>query len=251
MSSNGGAIAWSLAIVLLDASTRVREVIRLCRELVEWRGIPIPGVLLTLAEAHALDADFSQARSVVDQAAEIYRDWGHYRGPIYIAYTRGRVELLFGDAIAAERRARHGLEMGASVGGDEYDGANALILAQALCQQRRFDEADDVAATYAGVTSPLDIGRVAAWDGVRAEILVHHEQWSEAVNVARQAIIAVDQTDLFSLRADLRLPLALALRGCRDRDAADRTAAEALCLYEAKGHRAGAEKAAALRASHP
>jgi DNA-binding SARP family transcriptional activator/tetratricopeptide (TPR) repeat protein len=239
MSFNGGQMAWGLASVCLLGPTPIREAIRRCRELVEWRGIHIPGVLITLAEAHGLDGDFRQARAVVDQGAEIFREWGHRRAPIYVAHTRGRIELLAGDPVAAERYARSGLEVGASVGGDETDVDNALVLARALCQQRRFDEADHVIATYSGATSAHDVGRAAAWNGLRAQIRTHAQQWADAVDLARRAVAAADRTDLYTLRADLRLPLAAALRGCGDGANADRTLAEAVQLFEAKGNRVG------------
>jgi DNA-binding SARP family transcriptional activator len=239
---NGGQIAWCLAEVLLRGPTPVTEVIRRCRELVEWRGLEIAGVLTTLAEAHAFEANFQEARLVVSRSAEIFRDWGHRRGPIYVAYTRGRIELLAADPVAAEEHGRNGLELGARVGGDETDGANALILAQALCQQRRYDEADAVAATYSGATSALDIGRAAAWNGVRAEIRIHRGDWAGAVGFAQQAVTAVDHTELCDLRADLRLPLAVAQRGDGDEAGAARTRAEALSLYAAKGNRAGSAR---------
>jgi DNA-binding SARP family transcriptional activator/tetratricopeptide (TPR) repeat protein len=241
--ANAGQIAWGLAIGLLEGPTPVPEAIARCRKLVDWRGQTIPGVLLELAHMHALNAEIGEARAVLARAARIYREWGHRRGPIFHAYAQARVELAAGDASAAETQARRGLELGASVGGDETDGANALALAEALCRQGRLEEVEDVVRTYAGATPDDEIGRAAAWNAVRAEIRMHRGAWADAVELATRAVAAVDGSDFFTLRAELRLTLAAALHGSGDVEGARRVAADAIVLFEAKANATGLARA--------
>jgi tetratricopeptide (TPR) repeat protein len=240
---NAGQAACGLASVLLDGPTPVLEAIPPCRELVEWRGNAIAVVLIPLSGLHALNADFDEARAVLARAARIFRDSGMRRPPIYIAHARGRVELAAGAPDVAEQLAREGLELGASVGGDETDGANALVLAESLCRQRRFDEAEEVVSTYASATPDQDVGRAAVWNAVRAEIRTHRCAWADAVELASLAVAAIDRTELFNLRGELRLPLAAALRGAGDDAGARRAAIEALRLFETKGNVVGLAKA--------
>lgn len=240
---NAGQAAWGLAAVLLDGPTPVLEAIPRCRELVDWRGNTIAGVLIPLSGLHALNADFDEARAVLARAAGIFRDWGMRRPPIYIAHALGRVELAAGAPDVAERLAREGLALGVSVGGDETDGANALVLAESLCRQGSFDEAEEVVRVYAAATPDQDVGRAAEWNAVRAEIRTHRREWAEAVELASLAVAAVDRTDLFNLRGELRLPLAAALRGAGDAAGANRATDEALRVFEAKGNVVGLAKA--------
>ncbi len=242
----GGQIVWGLANILLEGPTPVPEALARCPELVEWRGHTIAGALLPLAQLHALNADFDEARAVLVRAARIFREWGMPRAPIYIALAESQVELAAGELENAERHARHGLEVGASVGGDECDGGNALVLARSLCQQGRFDEAEDVVAAHASATSGDDIGRIAMWNAVRAEIRAHRSAWKEAAELARRAVLDIDRTDLFNLRAELRLTLASVLGRCGDADGASRAATEALRLFETKGNLVGVANARAF-----
>jgi len=246
--SSGGTIAWGLAAVLLDGPTPVPAAITRCRELVDWKGHPIAVVMLPLAELHALHGDLAQARAVLAQAAWMIREWSTRRPPLFLALTGARVELAAGQFEKAEQYSRQGLELGASLGGDEADIANALVLAQSLCRQGRIDEADGVLATYASVASGQDAGQAATWNAVRAELRAHHRAWADAVELASRAVASVDRTGLFNLRAELRLTLAAALRGAGDAAGASRAATQALRLFEAKGNNAGLARARDLLA---
>jgi tetratricopeptide (TPR) repeat protein len=245
-SPNGGQIAWGLAGCYLDGAMPVTVALHRCRQLVDWRGNAIPGVLLTLAVLLAMDADFEQARAMVDQGGQIFDEWGHLRGPVYAALARGRVELLARDAAAAEQHARRGLELSARLGGDENDVDNALVLAWSLCRQRRFDEAEAVAAKHSRSTTAPDGGRAATWMALRAQVLMHRSEWRVAGRLAGEAVRAVDQTELFNLRAELRLTLAGALLGQTDSRAARTVATEALQLFDIKGNIVGAASARQL-----
>jgi cytochrome c-type biogenesis protein CcmH/NrfG len=235
-NANGGQIAWGFASVLVEGPTPVPEAIARCCDLVNWRGNPIPGVLIELAKLHALNADVDEARSVLARVAQIYREWGHRRGPIYHAVALATAELVAGAVEEAERQARRALELGAAVGGDESDVASALLLAESLVRQGRLDEVEEVVRANAGLTSTADIGRSAAWNALRADVRMHHGSWGGAVGLAHGAVDAIDRTELFTVRAELRLTLAAALLGSGNPPGARLVATEAVRMFAAKGN---------------
>ena len=117
VNSNGVMLAWGSASVLLDGPTPISMAIPRCRELVDWRGNTVPGVLFVLAELHALNAEFDEARAVLARAASAVRRWGGHRTPLFLALSSARVHVAGGDIEWAEQQARHGLDIGAALGG--------------------------------------------------------------------------------------------------------------------------------------
>jgi len=237
------AIVWGIASVYLEGPTPLDVAIARCRELLDYRGQTQPGVMFELAVLLAMRHEFAEARELLVRAAANVRERGVRRPPLFLALASARVELAANETGRAEEHARHGLELGAALGGDEADAENAIVLAQVLCRQQRFDEAEEVVAGFAGKTSYRDIARTASWNALRAEIRAYRGAWGDAVELAGRAVAGIDQTDFINVRAELRLTLAAMLRGAGNATDSERVAIEAMNLFQAKGSPVGVERA--------
>ncbi len=156
----------------------------------------------------------------------------------------GIVELLAGDAAAAEQRLRAARDGYAELGVDTGAGHAAALLARALLEQGR--DAEAVALTeQAEQRAGEDLKTAIAWRGVRAEALARRGDHADAQRLAREAVALTEPTDALADKADALMTLAAVLRACDDADGAAETAARARELYAEKEHEAGLARAAA------
>jgi tetratricopeptide (TPR) repeat protein/ketosteroid isomerase-like protein len=159
---------------------------------------------------------------------------GHIHALLEIDMFAGMVELLAGEAVAAEtvlRRAHRGF-VARGVGVDAAQAA--ALLARALLAQGLVEEAltfTEGSERLAGV----DLKSAIAWRAARAEALAHQGHTVEALEAARAAVALADPTDALIDQADAHLSLAVVLRASGNDSDAEREARRALDLYERKG----------------
>ena len=161
------------------------------------------------------------------------------------AIHAGIVELLAGDSAAAEAHLRGSVEGFTALGVDLGAAQAGALLARALVDQGRFDEA--IAATEeAERHAGGDLKTTITWCGVRAEALARRGAHDEALALAQRAVDLAEPTDALPDKADAWMALAtahaVAGRGSEARGAAGR----ARELYAAKDHGAGVLRATAL-----
>jgi ATP/maltotriose-dependent transcriptional regulator MalT len=120
------------------------------------------------------------------------------------------------------------------------------LLAQVVYAQGRADEAEEITLRVELLSDADDVEPQAAWRSVRAKVLAGRGRTGEAELLARDAVRLVRTTDSPWMQADALLDLAEVLRRSTGPDEARAVAAEALGLYEVKGDRAAAARAAAL-----
>jgi hypothetical protein len=144
----------------------------------------------------------------------------------------GRVELLEGDAAAAERVLRPAYD-GLRTLGLGIDAARAAaLLARALLALGRNTEAEALSHESEALAGD-DLQAAIAWRGVRAEALAARGEHATAVELATAAVGIAAATDALLDHADARVALAAALAGAgRDATPERRRAAD---LWEAKG----------------
>jgi tetratricopeptide (TPR) repeat protein len=147
------------------------------------------------------------------------------------------MELLAGDAAAAERELQRGLEILRPRGPDAYQEA---ILAEALYQQGRFDDAATHARTAEAHAPADNVQAQVAWRGVRAKLEAADSPERARVLVA-EAVSLAEATDATNLLADALADLAVVLHLARD-DAVEDVARRAVALYEQKGNVAAAHR---------
>lgn len=162
------------------------------------------------------------------------------------------VEMLAGDYAAAEAHAHRGFSLYEQMESSTGLGLCAGMLAQALCAQRRDEEAahwSEVSEHNMGTNGiSVDSGG-RRWRQVRAKVLARRSELEDAERLAREAVASAEQTDSLRAQADALLDLAEVLElADRAADAAAATAG-ANGLYQRKGVRASTIRAVPLRAT--
>jgi class 3 adenylate cyclase len=223
------------------ASGRCLDVVRVLRitqgaPAVEAVALNCQGVL------EALRGRTDAARRMVASSRKMVEELGIAHRLFEADVFAGRIDLLEGDSVSAERALRgayHGLrELGLRI-----DAARAgALLARAQLAQGRASEAEDLSRESEALAGD-DLQASIAWRGVRAEALARRGETSAAVELAQAAVAIASATDALLDHADARLALAAALRAAgrdREADAEERRARE---LWEAKGATLLAERA--------
>ncbi|HEY2775371.1 MAG TPA: adenylate/guanylate cyclase domain-containing protein [Candidatus Binatia bacterium] len=223
------------------ASGRCLDVVRVLRitqgaPAVEAVALSCQGVL------EALRGRTEAARRMITSAHKMVEELGITQRVLEADVSAGLVELLEGDAPAAERNLRGAYEglrdLGLGIGAAQ---ASAL-LARALLAQNRDAEAE--ALSYESeLLAGDDLKAAIAWRGVRAEALARRGEHDAAVELATAAVELASATDALLDHADARLALAAALRAAgrdAEADAEERRARE---LWDAKGATLLAERA--------
>jgi tetratricopeptide (TPR) repeat protein len=194
----------------------------------------------------AMQGRFDQARDLARHSRDIFEDLGVLawlaKGCRVLA---GAVELLAGDPVTAEREFRWCHETLARMGdrdGASYTGA---LLAEALCEQGRFADADVLAQMARETRSAWILTQTTA-DRVRAAVLAHRGELEAALSVAEEATALAGQTDSPNMHADaLQLHGRLLLADDDAEHARDRLR-RAVDLYAAKGNVVAARETAAI-----
>jgi DNA-binding SARP family transcriptional activator len=239
-----------LAAALRYGPTPVAESIRRCRALLE--GADLGGeanVLVQLAALEAMHGRLEEARDLVGRARALYEDLGQPAlAHAHSGGARGEIELLAGEAPAAERAFRDSYGALESIGDRAYVATQAALLAEAVYLQDRHAEAMQWSRLAEEAGSADDIPTQFLWRAVRARLLAVAGETGEAEALADEAVRLAEATDALDQRAKVVFDRAEVLRLC-GRDAEARGAAEdALALFDLKGNVVAAERVRALLA---
>ena len=118
----------------------------------------------------------------------------------------------------------------------------ATLLAEALCLQGRFEEAETVTETSERTAWPDDLHAQVGWRAARAQSFAGRGEARRGEELAREALMLLEGADDLDLHGDAFVALGATLTGQARREAFD----EAVALYEAKGNLASAERARRL-----
>jgi class 3 adenylate cyclase/tetratricopeptide (TPR) repeat protein len=224
----------------------VQEIERRCDELLKMRvgtGYEAPA-LMALAWCRAMQGRFGEARDLVRRSRAIYEDLGLRLRSTIVAETAGGIEMLAGDALAAEQELRPSLVALAEMGEQGIQSTVAAALAHALIEQGRLGEAEEMVSASELAGAEDDMSTYVLGQSARARILAAQGRHEEAERVARDAVGRAEETDDLNMRADAVLDLGRVLSEAGDRDGAVFAVEQALSLYEAKGN------SAAVAAAH-
>ena len=201
----------------------------------------------TLGGLHAMRGDFEEARGLHARAVTTYEEIGHHFRRASRSLVGGEIEMLAGNAAAAEQELAHGCEILERMGERGLRSTLTAFLARALAAQERFDEAEERTRYREETAGADDLVTQVVWRSTRAVVLAHRgERPGPAESMAEEATALSADTDFLDLRASALAGLAevLVLAG-RDDDAA--VAAEsATATFERKGNVVAARRAAAL-----
>jgi tetratricopeptide (TPR) repeat protein len=186
-----------------------------------------------------MQGDLAAGRADIEAGRALIREFG---ADFYVAGSaqeQAQLELESGEPAAAEIAAREAYEMYIALRGNDPSSA-ANLLARALLDQGRIDEADHFTRVSEEKTQPDDVGSQMEWRSARARILVRRGDRAEAEALAREAVALGEPTDYFEFHAQALIALAEALS---DRsDEAAQCLEDAIRLYERKESVVGAER---------
>jgi ATP/maltotriose-dependent transcriptional regulator MalT len=218
----------------------VEEIERRCDELLNMSvgtGYEAPA-LMALAWVRAMQDRFGEARDLVRRSRAIYEDLGLRLRSTSVAETAGGIEMLAGDAIAAEQELRASLVALAEMGEQGNQSTVAAALAHALIEQGRLDEAEEMVSASELAGAEDDVSTHVLGQSARARILAAQGRHEEAERIARDAVGRSEETDDLNMRGDTLLDLCRVLSDAGERDGAVSAVEQALKLYEAKGNSA-------------
>ena len=205
------------------------------------------GVLLVASSILAAMAGaFDEARSRCGEGKEILDALGQGVSAAAITTWSSAIELLAGDAEAAERELRPALERLQEIGERGNLASIAAQLAEALHAQGRFEEALAATITSEEASSPDDVHAQIAWRVARAKALAQLGRGREAQETGDAAVELAGTTDSPVLAAEALLALAVAHAAAGEAEEGRDAAGQAQQLYDGKGNVVAARWARAL-----
>ncbi len=216
------------------------EIERRCRELLErsdGTGYEAPA-LRALAWVRAMQGRFDDARELVQASRAIFEDLGLRLRSTFVSETAGEIEMLAGDAVAAEREFRSGFDAAVDMGEQGFQATIAAALAHALIEQGRLDEAEEMVSAGELTGAEDDVSTRVLGRSARARIQAGRGRYEEAARIARDAVTISETTDDLNMRGDTLVSLATVLLASGDRDGAGVAFEAALRLYASKGNAA-------------
>lgn len=218
---------------LFNGPTPVKDILR-WREEKEFR----PGVSVIEAALLSMDGQTARARDICGRASARLKELGMLLWEIALTEFGWEVEMQAGDYASAERYARRGCELYGEMRSEIGVSLSGGMLADALYEQGRHEEAAEWAEISERKAPDGEIGPGGVrnrWREVQAKVLARRGDYERAEQLAREALTVTGRTDSTGSQADAALALAEVLKlAGRDGDAAA-AAARAAELYERKG----------------
>jgi class 3 adenylate cyclase len=202
---------------------------------------PALGVLGALV---AMEGRFDEGRALVAQSRALMNEFGL---PILFAAAANwaaPLELWAGDPVAAERVLRESIEVLEAKGETAFLSTLAALLAEALYQQGRLEEAQEATQISERASASDDFASQVEWRAVRAKVMAIRGEREEGETLAREAVAIVESTDYLDMRGDAWMSLAEVLTRVARPGAAE-AVEQALALYERKGNLVSAARARA------
>lgn len=237
------AALWGPAPVA-RASGRCLDVMRILRMGSGARHVEA-GALRCQAVLEAMRGRPDAGREVLASCRALLEELGLRLELLETAMYAGQLELIAGDAAAAERELRSARAGFEELGLQSAAGAAAALVARAVLEQDRLDDAESLACEAERLAGG-DLRTSVVWRSVRARALARRALFEDAEALAREAVALADPIDALSDRADAHLALAEVLRAAGREAHGAAEARAALRLYEAKENVAGAQRARAL-----
>ncbi len=200
----------------------------------ERLGTVTPAAGLIRAALVAMAGDIELARRLVAEAAPIARELGLVSTGT-AGMASGHVERLAGDRAAEAKLLARAWEAYGAIGETGFRATIGTLLAAALVELGRDDEAERVLAELDSFVAPDDFDPHVRTHWVRALILARRGELDEAERLAREAVAVVSKTDYTEVTADAFLAQARVLELAGKPDQARRGWQRALELYEQKG----------------
>ena len=241
------ALSWIMSALALGP-TPVPAAIRRSDEILEQLQFERHVTALNMrpfAHLQAMAGRFDVARDLLERSNAMLADLGvslHSAVAHYDAF----VAMLADDAPGAEAVLRTGYEQLEAMGERALLATTAGLLARALIDQGRDDEAWAYLDVADDAAAPDDLSAHMVSSAERARLLARRGAMAEAKRLSAEAVAFAEQTDWIVDRADTLIVHAEVLRAAGDRNVAIVTVRDALALYERKSNVTSAERARLL-----
>jgi tetratricopeptide (TPR) repeat protein len=208
-------------------------------------------IICKVAQLHAMVGDYEKARMNVKSARTVLRDLGQAVRAASSSLDVAIVELLAGDAAAAEREIRPDCEMLQGIGETYFLSSMAITLARAVLAQGRDEDALTWIEAAERCAAEDDIDAQAESRCVHALILARKGSLTEAEASVRKGVEMAAQLETPALKGASLVDLATVLLQAKRPDEARQALADAIGVYAAKGDTSSVARAEKLLATIP
>jgi class 3 adenylate cyclase/tetratricopeptide (TPR) repeat protein len=203
-------------------------------------------LLYQLALAHAMCGRTERARQLCSRGRTIFEELGLRAKAAGSAQVAGMVDMLAGDPVEAEAQLRWSYETLVEMGESNVAATSAALLAEALVQLGRHDEARQFSEASEAKAADDDIASQILWRTAKAKTLAHDGDFEAAASIAREAVAIADDTDLLFGRGEAWTTLGTVLAASKREVEARNALRKAIDVHEAKQDVASLRRARAL-----
>jgi class 3 adenylate cyclase/tetratricopeptide (TPR) repeat protein len=245
-----GTLAGLVAQALLHGPTPVEEAIVRIQDLRDELGLDPPlrsSLNTSLSGLLAQRGDIEQARRLYRDAAATYEEFGLRFRRATQSFVGAQIELLAGNATAAEHELRHSSGAFDEIGAATSATTHRALLAEVVARLGRHEEAEELAQQVAAEAPTDDLIAHVLWRSALARIRARDGSAKEAVELATEAQGLLADAE-FPLLAIAALTAGSEAAAAADEGAeAERLLGEARRIAEAKGAVASLAQLAAVR----
>jgi class 3 adenylate cyclase len=188
-----------------------------------------------LAWLYAMRGDFTRAREESTVSRAFLKELGSSVLAASTSLNAAPVELLAGDAEAAEQALRRDYEELSAIGERYVLSTVAGLLSQVTFLRGDLREADSFALICEELAAEDDVASQALWRGTRAKLLALRGDVEAALELARGAVDLVRGSEAPLMQAEALVDLAHVLASAGRREEALSARSEARELYNLKG----------------
>jgi len=184
---------------------------------------------------HPLSVLYAYIGRFADARAAMAQYQAMFSGPLDMAIkatAAGEVELIAGNPAAAEQLLRQGCQALRAMGERGHLSSELGLLGEALYQQGRLAEAQQMTEEAEAVGIPDDFETQARWRAVRAKLLARQGDFPGALQLASEAMALVAVTSYAALQAQMLLDSAEVSRLAGAPREAEASLRQALRIYE-------------------
>jgi class 3 adenylate cyclase/tetratricopeptide (TPR) repeat protein len=202
-------------------------------------------LLVWLADLRSQQGEIEDARRLAARGLTGHRELGHERWAAGSTMMTAQIDLRAGDPAAAEAQLRSAYEHLEAIGEKGTRCGVAAVLADALYEQGRLDEAAEFTRVSEETAASDDVVGQVWWHGIRAKVLARQGDTSSAVRLARQAVEISEPSDALVMKGQAHEYLGETLRLVGQADQAREAFERARDLYQQKGDVVDAGRVAA------
>jgi ATP/maltotriose-dependent transcriptional regulator MalT len=245
-----GTLAGLVAQALLHGPTPVEEAIVRIQDLRDELGLDPPlrsSLNTSLAGLLAMRGDLDDARSLFRDAAATYEEFGLRFRRATQSFVGAQIELLAGDATAAERELRASSGAFDEIGAATSATTHRALLAEVVARLGRLEEAAGLAQQVAAEASSYDLISQVLSRSALARVRAREGSAHEAVELATEARRLLADAEFPQLAIATLTAAAEAAAAADEGAEGEQLLAAARRIAEAKGAVASLAQLAAVR----